>query len=451
MVYSLRWEPGKSRTVSHILCNKYEANQRKLHALIICPLIVVDNWKVELEKFTTIHPRDVILLKGSSEKRCNLFKEWCFLSKTTVFITNFESMQMKKLYELFLAHRFDALVIDESHKCKNHQALRTKRIIKLSDQIKFKYILTGTPILNSTMDIFSQYRILDSGKTFGKNFFTFRAKYFRDKNAGMQRHNYFPNWQPIEEKVSEIKERMYRSAMSVQKTDCLDLPPLIKTKIFVELSREQRRLYNEMREHFITYLKSGEACVAQLAITKGLRLQQIASGFVKVVSSDAVVKISENPRLKALKSLLEDLAPKHKVIIWAVFKENFRQIALVCEELGLGFVEVHGNIKSNDKSQNVHAFNNDEKVRVFIGHPESSGIGINLVASNYSIFYTRGFSLSSDLQAEARNWRGGSEIHSKVTRIDLIAKDTIDELIADSLDKKLGISAKVLDIWKDEL
>lgn len=79
-----------------------------------------------------------------------------------------------------------------------------------------------------------------------------------------------------------------------------------------------------------------------------------------------------------------------------------------------------------------------------MGHPGSGGIGINMVIASYSIFYSRNFSLEQDLQAEARNHRGGSEIHAKVTRINLIAKGTIDEIVADALKNKVQIGENIL-------
>ena len=111
-------------------------------------------------------------------------------------------------------------------------------------------------------------------------------------------------------------------------------------------------LYDEMRDEFITYLND-KACVAQLAITKALRLQQIVSGYL-VVENEAGeksnVEIKDNPRAEALKELLQEITGAgHKVLIWAVFKQNYAEIRAVCTALGLPLVEVHGEISQGAK------------------------------------------------------------------------------------------------------
>jgi ATP-dependent DNA helicase len=175
---------------------------------------------------------------------------------------------------------------------------------------------------------------------------------------------------------------------------------------------------------------------------------QIVSGFLTVGGDDGTVRenisFRENPRAEALSELLTEITPHSKVLIWAVFKENYEAIRNVCNSLGVDFVEVHGDVPEKKKQENVKAFNEDPKVRVFIGHPASGGIGINLCSASYSIFYSRNFSLEQDLQAEARNYRGGSEVHEKIIRINLIAKDTIDEVVTEALGGKVKIGDDIL-------
>ena len=172
-----------------------------------------------------------------------------------------------------------------------------------------------------------------------------------------------------------------------------------------------------------------------------MRLQQIASGFVQGDGGD--IKRYDG-RSKFLKGHLEDMVQHHKVIIWSVFKNNYEDIRRVCRELKVDFVEVHGEIKHDEKIKAVDEFNNSDNVRVFIGHPGSGGIGINLTSAPISVFYSRSFSLEFDLQAEKRNHRGGSEIHDKITRYDIVCKDSIDEHILDALKGKEKVSMDVL-------
>jgi SNF2 family DNA or RNA helicase len=158
------------------------------------------------------------------------------------------------------------------------------------------------------------------------------------------------------------------------------------------------------------------------------------------------VALEDNPRMDALSDLLEDRSPSEKIIIWACFQENYAQIAKVCRKLGLEYVELHGGIASKERQSNIDRFQIDPACRVMIANAGAGGVGINLTASSCMIFYSRNFNLEHDLQAEARNHRGGSEIHDKITGIDLVAENTIDQVILEALAKKLDLSTKIMDL-----
>ena len=433
---------GKTLSALGTLRHKFEQHKGLLRTLIVGPPIVIENWRAEIYKNTELRSANVGVLYGPGKKRVEQFKK--YRSQKDVWVTNFESMLMSDLYMEFSRWHPEVLIVDESHRCKNISAKRTKLIAKLAMQTKYRYLLSGTPILNTPMDVFSQYLILDGGKSFGRNFYIFRSKYFYDKNAHMPRHVHFPNWQVRPGAEAEIKEVMFKKCDYVKKADCLDLPPLVKQKIFVEMSPPQRKAYEQMKDDFLTVMDEG-LCSVDLAITKALRLQQIVSGFLPLETTEGVMEheFTKNPRLDALKEILTDVLP-NKVLIWAVFKQNYRVIAELLQNMKVPYVEVHGGITQKRKFENVDKFNNDEDIKVLIGHPGSGGIGINLVSANYSVFYSRDFSLEHDIQAEARNYRGGSERFDKITRIDLVCSSSIDELIEQKLSEKQSMSGRIL-------
>jgi len=353
---------------------------------------------------------------------------------------------MKDVYKLLSEWKPEVIIFDECHKLKNPQAKRTKLAISLADRANFRLLLTGTPILNSSLDLFCQFRAMERGNTFGKSFYWFRDHYFEDRNSSWKgKQNYFPDWQPRKGSYQELNTKIADKSMSVSKDECLDLPPLTREVRMVPLAPQQRKLYKEMSQNFVAFMDD-KAATAPIALTKALRLMQITSGFLTVEGDEGNedIPIKDNPRAYALKELLEEITPNHKVCVWAVFKENYNTIRKVFEEIGIEYVEVHGETKPKDRQKNIDAFNNEESIRCFLGHPQSSGIGCNLTSSSFSIFYSRNFSLEQDLQAQARNYRGGSEIHAKVTRIDICAEDTIDEVIAQKLADKEKIGEAVL-------
>lgn len=338
-------------------------------------------------------------------------------------------------------------LVHNCHRLKNHKGKRAKVAFKIADQAAHKFILTGTPIVNSPEDIWAQFRILDGGDLFGQSFYHFRNHYFKDYNAGMSSQKYFPDWRIKPGADRAINKLMYHKAIRVMKHECLDLPDLLMQRHNVTMSPDQEKHYNEMRDDFITYLHS-EACVATLAITKALRLQQIVSGFLRF--EDGSIKSFKNTeRLQALSDLLEDNATTSKVIVWAAFKDNYEAIAKVCDKLKLKYTYLTGAQSQQEKNDNVKSFCFGDD-QVLIANPQAGGTGINLIQSSVSIWFSRTFRLEDRLQALARNHRGGSEIHDKITNIDLVCPGTIDEKVLEALDGKESIAESILN-WREGL
>jgi SNF2 family DNA or RNA helicase len=293
---------------------------------------------------------------------------------------------------------------------------------------------------------------MDGGATFGPNFYAFRDKYFEDKNASMRgMQNYFPNWQPRAKMQDELAERLSLSSMVVKKEECLDLPPLLKKVIQVQMTKEQIAAYNMMKNDFIAFIEGeheeNKAVVAQLAITKALRLAQITSGFAKTEEGEEV-DFKTNPKINALLDLLEQI--EGKVIIWAHFKHNVRAIEKACIKAKYGVKTLFGDLTNAQKQENLQTFRNDPETRILIANQATGGTGLNLIEAKYSIFFSKSFSLADDLQAEARNYRGGSEIHDKITRIDLVVPETIDESISTALAAKQQVADDILN-WKEKV
>lgn len=442
---------GKTPTTTTLLRILYAWHKRPLKTLIFCPNIVVENWAEEIDKFSKCGSM-VQMLRGPKKKRVEALQE----EGKHIFVTNYEALDMEGLfweltgskgkeYRKLIDHGFEVLICDESHRLKNPSAKRTKLVIKMADKIPFRYELSGTPILNSLMDIWSQFRILDRGQSLHGNYFHFRNKFFQDKNAGMPTQRYFPDWQPRLGAEGAINKIIYDKAIRVEKKDCLDLPPLIQKRCNVEMSAKQRKHYDEMKQDFITYLNS-QACTAPIALTKALRLQQICSGFLQLESGE-VVDFPHTGRIKALQELLEDHAQGgEKAIVWAAFKQNYKTIAKVCDKIGVDYYFLTGEQKAEEKSQSVHDFTKMEGSSVLIANPGAGGTGVNLVEASTAIWFSRTFKLEDRLQALARNHRGGSEIHEKITSIDLVSPGSIDEQALKALDEKESIADRVLDI-----
>jgi len=341
-------------------------------------------------------------------------------------------------------------LVHNSHRCKTHNSRRTKAAIKLADAASYRFLLTGTPILNGHQDIWSQFRILDGGKAFGESFYKFKLRYFFDKNEGFKhKNNYFPNWQPRSGIEREFNKKIYQVATRVLKKDCLDLPPFVRTTIPVELTPAQKSAYKQMYDNFIAYIE-GKACIAQIAVTKALRLQQIVTGFY-VDDQEQIHEFDQAPRLQALKELLEDITPGAKVIVWACFKQNYKSIRGLLDDMGIEYCWITGGMNDKDRQKSVDRIKYDKRCRVILCNQQAAGEGVNLTSCSYAIYYSRNFSLGADEQSEARCYRGGSEIHNKVTRIDLVTPGTIDEQVIDALRTKKKVSEHILQVSRKKL
>jgi len=455
---------GKTSTAINLFRHKCVSKGRLLRTLIFAPPIVVPNWINEFALHSNLNSRYIWQLRGSGKKRLKLFSKNAFDKDEKllpgVWVTNYESLLMGPLFDLFKRWEPEHIIYDEAHLTKDHRAKRSRKAYELAQpwvkRLRGKAydtevtLLTGTPVLNSPMDLFQPFKIMDDGVTLGEAFFTFRSRYFADRNAWMRNSSqrYFPKWEVKTlakdrfDAMAEISEKISPVSIRKTKAEALDLPDLVKETYHVGMTPDQRRLYKEMKNDFITFMDS-KAVVAQIALTKALRLMQITSGFI-TTDENETISLNPTPKLDALGELLKELTPGHKVIVWAVWKNNYKQITDLCDKLGIPCVQVHGEISSAGKQEAVERFNTDPKVRVFLGHPGAGGIGINLVPASYSIFYSRTFSLEHSLQAEGRNHRGGSEIHKKITRIDLVCENTIDGLVQEKLNGKLAIGEKIL-------
>lgn len=440
---------GKSRTVIEILRRKCNDQKRLFRTLIFAPPIVLENWRNEWKKYTNIQGSQVTVLAGSGKKRLELFQ--ANADKVGhIFITNYESLLMEPLFDAFTKWMPEAVVWDEAHRLANYKSKRSKLAAKLCNKATPRplvYLLTGTPVMNSPMDIFQPFLIMDNGETFGSNFFVFRSKYFRDFNAGMNKFKYFPNWKPLPTAAADLSEKMKARSMCVRKEDCLDLPPVVEQVISVEVDPKTRAIYNDLMKDFVAlFQKNGEshAVVANMAMVKGLRLMQLASGFLK---TDAGVEMPAaegwSAKQEALAELLEGLQGR-KVIIWAIFTYNYRQIREVLTKLGIKWLELNGEMGPQKNREAAALFESSDEYQCVIAHPESAGEGLNLISASEMISYSRDFSLRRWDQLCARNYRGGSEIHEKITRYIIVAKNTIEEKVAEKLLAKEEISNEVL-------
>lgn len=432
---------GKTCTMVHALMNK---GADKKNVLIVSPLVTLYNWASELEKFAG-YKDNVILI----EKMSDLDRAHDLISRglKRIILINYEkiSQRSNKSVIAFCKLHFDILILDESHYVKNPRANRTKMLIKLAQNCKERFLMTGTPVLKNMMDLWSQFMILDSGASLGDSYHVFLFKYFYDKNAYRRgKPGYFPDYHPREESKDVIRDILAEKSIVVKKSECLDLPPLMKEKRMLPLKGKTLTQYMQMKKDFVTFVE-GEAVTASMAMVKLLRLNQICSGFLPVEDSEEeYALLDSNPKLDMLKEELENFDfENEKMIIWTTYKAEIDIIKSYLEQTGRSYSMLTGSMNAKEKASNIELFEKVSGCRIMLANQRAGGIGVNLTAASTAIYYSRSFDLAVDLQSEARNYRSGSEKHKTITRIDLVVKDTVDEVILQSLHDK-NTSAKEL-------
>lgn len=450
----LLWEMGTGKTTTAVvwLRIKYRRAGKVAKTLILAPLATLPGWvrEFKLNSPESVHSK-VAIAAGTGKKKMPGPKRAALILKpeSEIILTNHESLNMPEVLGAFKAKGFEAIVIDEIHRFKNHASKRFKNLLTFSDRATYRLGLTGTFILNSYMDIWAPCRFVDRGKRFGTNFYShFRNVYFMDLNAGMPGHVYFPNFQPRPELNAAVTEKLSSLASRRTKKECLSLPERVITEIQIPLGPEQQRLYDEMEEDLIATIAPGEA-TASNALVKLLRMRQILCGFLPLENvedpSDSIVKLlPDNPRMDALGDLLEDLCQGNKVVVWSTFRAIYPQLRKLAEGLGIGFAELHGGTK--DRQAEIDRFVNDPECKIFFSNPAAGGTGVDGLqkVASYCIYYDSSHNLEHYLQSRDRIHRGGSEVHESITEIHLVADNTINVDISQALIRKENFAENVL-------
>lgn len=447
---------GKTGTAILNYRNWCRKEGRLLRCLIVAPSVVLHNWKDEFKLFSLIDQDKIIALtRGTGKTKADtIYDNVIPVIDGMIVNVNYEALLSEDLFRAIETWNPEVIIFDEVHYVKNATAKRSKLCTRLAEKALYRLGLTGTPILRNSLDMYGIFRTVDIGKTFGTNLYIFQNKYLIDRNARNPNIK-FPSWVDNPVNYKELNEKIYAKSLRKLKSECLDLPDLIKIIRHVEWGKKQKKAYDDLKKDFLAFVEarslSGEpaSVTANLAITKALRMLQVASGFV--MTDDGVVhEFDEIPRLDLVEELLTEIVIEggNKCILWCSYKHNYKMLQKICEKLKINYCFITGEQNTTEKRKSELAFQNDPNMKVIIANRGAGGVGINLTAASYSIVYSRNFSLAEELQSEARNHRGGSERHEKIIKIDLVIKDSIEESQIKALASKNQISTDILDMVK---
>jgi len=441
--YFMEMGTGKTKVLIDNVAMLYDKGKID-GVLIVAPKGVVKTWyEQELPTHLPDHIENVSILwqpnitKTQQEKLESLFEIETALH---ILIMNVEALSTEKGVKFankFINSHKALMAIDESTTIKTPTAKRTKNIIGIGQNAKYKRIMTGSPITKNPLDLYTQCEFLDPWLLDFASYYSFRNRYAEMKTMHVRGRSIqvVKEFRHLGELSDTVKEFSYR----VLKEDCLDLPPKVFIKRHVALTTEQKKVYEQMKKHAIAMLNK-KVTTTVTVLTQLMRLHQITCGYV--TADDGTVQAVESNRLNELMSILEDT--DGKVIIWANYQTSVSDImeALTKKYGANSFVHYYGLTPQEDRQDNIRKFQNDPECRFIIGTPQTGGYGITLTQANTVIYYSNSYDLEKRLQSEDRAHRIGQK--KTVTYIDLISEDTIDEKIVKALRDKINIASEVM-------
>ena len=438
---------GKSKVAIDNMAVLYEAGKIK-SALIVAPKGVYDNW-IRAEIPTHMPDRtNTQIVRWTPAKTAKFAEELNEIISEAfeglkIFVMNVEALSTPRGFEAaesFLKSNPDNMfIIDESTTIKNRKAARTKSVVGLSKLSPYRRILTGSPITQSPMDLFSQCLFLDPGALGFKSYYAFQNRYakMQRRNMGARSFNQITGYQ----RLDELTKKLDYFSTRILKEECLDLPPKTYIRRDVELTPEQARLYKQMKTMALAQLETGDLSTTANVLTQIMRLQQICCGFFQ--PDDGTIQSIKNNRLPELLDIVEEVSGK--TIIWATYTHDINTIT---EELQKKYgpravAKYNGDTPQDERQGIVERFQDkNDPLRFFVGQPRTGGYGITLTAAGTVIYFSNSYDLEIRLQSEDRAHRIGQK--NRVTYIDLVSPKTIDEKILGALRDKIDIAGEVL-------
>ena len=388
---------GKTLQAIALLTNLHEEKKKK--SMVIMPKSLIYNWENEIKRFS---PK----LKVGVYYGIN--RDFSSLKKVDIILTTYGTIRND--IENLLEQKFDLLVLDESQNIKNINSQTTKAVLLLN--AKKRVALSGTPIENNLLELYSLFRFLNP-EMFGSV-----QEFTNDYIVPIQKYSDTST-------IEELRKKIYPFLLRRVKKEVLaDLPDKIEKLVYVDMNDEHRRFYEERRKYYYSLLEKNTS--SQGNFDKFFVLQAI-NELRHIVSSPELEskKIVSSKKEVLIENVIEAIENNHKVLVFVNYLSSIESICDSLKENKIKYLKMTGQTK--DRQNLVDKFQNDSRYKVFVMTLKTGGVGLNLVSADTIFIYDPWWNTTVENQAIDRAYRLGQD--KTVFAYKMIMRNTIEEKI----------------------
>ena len=420
-------EQGTGKTASAIWASDFLIQQGKVNrVLVICPLSIMDSaWRNDLFDFAP--HRTVAVAHGEAKKRKSIIEQ-----NTDYVIINYDGVEI--VSESIKNGGFDLIIVDEATHYKNAQTRRWKTLNKLLRDNTWLWMMTGTPAAQSPVDAYGLAKMVNPTAVprYGSTF----------RDMVMTKITNF-KWIPKANATNTV-HRVLQPAIRFTKDECLDLPSMTYVKRAVELTRQQKKYYDQLRKRLVLEI-TGEQITAVNAAVGMNKLLQISAGAVYTDDGETL-EFDIKHRYKVLKEVIDESS--QKVLVFVPFRHAISILTDKLRSDGIPTEVIQGNVGASARTNIFKQFQEASSPRVLVIQPASAAHGVTLTAANTVVWWSPVSSLETYAQANARVHRSGQK--HKCTVVQLQGSDA-EKHVYRLLDSRINIHTKITDLYKEIL
>jgi len=427
----MRMGTGKTRTAIEMVAQR--TNREQLTRVVwFCPVSVKATTRHELHKHTDISPASLCVF----DERTNLSN----LPQALIYVVGIESMSSSTRVVLAvneLINETTMVIVDESTYIKGHTALCTRRITQMSEIAKYRLIMTGMPISQGVVDLYSQMRFLH-WKILGY------PSFYRFKRNHLEYSKKYPDVIVRSLNLEQLAAKIEPYTFQITKEEAgLNLPPQLTDAMYFSMTKEQKHWYELAKDEILSSAE-GREWDTYIIFRLFTALQQISSGFWNRRLSAGKYKLIEFPheRLDTLAAAVQRVPDGEKMTIWCKYHHSVTAvIEMLTASYGRSSVAAyHGRLSEGKREAELNRFRTIEDVRFLCVTPGTGSHGLDFTVAAYGNFYENGFKYLERKQAEDRHHRYPQT--QTVTYTDIICENSIDGRIQRALERKENVVAQ---------